>query len=395
MSTQRILSIDIFRGFTIFMMVFVNDLAGVSQIPVWMKHMPSDADAMTFVDVVFPAFLFIVGMAIPYAVKNRLAKDPSLPNFWRHVLLRTGGLIVLGVFMVNSEEMNSEASLISKRWWDVLLYSAAVLIWNRYPRTEEKRRKRFFTGLRILGSLILATLYFLYRKGAGPDYSMMTHSWWGILGLIGWAYLFAMIVYMGFRQNLTAMIGVFALFIVLVLGLKSEGLVLPSFLNWLKGQSGNFAHAALTLAGISLSLILMDERTKDTPGIKIRWMLVMAVLLAIAGHFIRPFYGISKNYATPSWVFYSAAICCALFPLIYWLVDLKGIKKWAAFLKPAGENPLLTYILPPVYYALFGFSFYFDAFNTGALGFARAVGFSLLILYISGVLTKRGIRLHL
>ena len=71
---KRILSIDVFRGFTIFMMVFVNDLAGVGNIPDWMKHMPADADAMTFVDVVFPAFLFIVGMAIPFAVKNRLEK---------------------------------------------------------------------------------------------------------------------------------------------------------------------------------------------------------------------------------------------------------------------------------------------------------------------------------
>ena len=45
------------------MMVFVNDLAGVSDIPAWMKHVAADADSMTFVDVVFPAFLFIVGMA--------------------------------------------------------------------------------------------------------------------------------------------------------------------------------------------------------------------------------------------------------------------------------------------------------------------------------------------
>ena len=72
-----VLSIDIFRGFTIFMMVFVNDLAGVKDIPQWMKHMPADADAMTFVDVVFPAFLFIVGMVIPTAIQNRIRKGQS------------------------------------------------------------------------------------------------------------------------------------------------------------------------------------------------------------------------------------------------------------------------------------------------------------------------------
>ena len=56
---QRILSIDTFRGITILIMVFVNELAGIRDIPQWMKHMPADADAMTFVDVVFPAFLLI------------------------------------------------------------------------------------------------------------------------------------------------------------------------------------------------------------------------------------------------------------------------------------------------------------------------------------------------
>ena len=53
---------------TILVMIFVNDLAGVRGAPAWMKHIhPSDADGMTFVDVVFPAFLFIVGTSIPSA----------------------------------------------------------------------------------------------------------------------------------------------------------------------------------------------------------------------------------------------------------------------------------------------------------------------------------------
>ena len=52
LTTQRIRSIDTFRGITILVMIFVNDVAGVSGIPAWMKHMPADADAMTFVDIV-------------------------------------------------------------------------------------------------------------------------------------------------------------------------------------------------------------------------------------------------------------------------------------------------------------------------------------------------------
>ena len=72
LSNERILSIDAFRGITILVMIFVNELAGMRDIPQWMKHMPADADAMTFVDMVFPAFLFIVGMSIPFAINSRL-----------------------------------------------------------------------------------------------------------------------------------------------------------------------------------------------------------------------------------------------------------------------------------------------------------------------------------
>jgi predicted acyltransferase len=53
MQKQRIHSIGIFRGLTIFLMVLVNELAGVSGTPAWMKHVPPDVDGMTFVVYVF------------------------------------------------------------------------------------------------------------------------------------------------------------------------------------------------------------------------------------------------------------------------------------------------------------------------------------------------------
>ena len=86
LTNERVLSIDAFRGITILVMIFVNELAGIRDIPSWMKHMPRDADAMSFVDVVFPAFLFIVGMSIPFAINSRLAKGCSFFQLQQHIL---------------------------------------------------------------------------------------------------------------------------------------------------------------------------------------------------------------------------------------------------------------------------------------------------------------------
>src|SRR5580765_358859 len=130
LSNQRILSVDAFRGITILAMIFVNELAGMRDIPSWMKHMPADADAMSFVDVVFPAFLFIVGMSIPFAINKRLAKGDGFFKLQEHILFRTLGLLVLGFFLVNAEGGYDESAMGMRiELWSLLFFVAVILIW--------------------------------------------------------------------------------------------------------------------------------------------------------------------------------------------------------------------------------------------------------------------------
>ena len=395
MKAQRIHSIDIFRGLTIFMMVFVNELAGVSGIPAWMKHVPSDADGMTFVDVVFPAFLFIVGMAIPFAVSKREQTGESPWSFWLHVFTRTFGLVILGVFMVNSGEMNTEETLIPKRLWSAALYITAILIWNQYPKTEAGQTRALFQGLRIAGVLILAFLFFVFRKGDADQLTSMTPSWWGILGLIGWAYLLAVVLYKVSRQQFWTSLGLFIMLLGVLLFLRSDLSGLSPIWQRLQDQSGHISHTIIVLSGILCSLILAKDGVKASPYSKVKKMLLLGGLLWVGGFFSQPFGGISKIAATPSWALYSAAICCFCFPAIYWLVDIKEVKKWADFLMPAGKNPLLTYILPPLFYAVFGYAFIPEWLTHGAWGGMRALVFSLFILWLADWLTKKDVRLHL
>src|ERR1700722_2702694 len=105
-STPRITSIDALRGFVMFMMIFVNDLAGAPEkiVPDWMGHFSDrhkGGSGMTFVGLVFPGFLFPVGLSIPSALGPRLARCEPLWKIIWHVITRPLALLAIGILMVN------------------------------------------------------------------------------------------------------------------------------------------------------------------------------------------------------------------------------------------------------------------------------------------------------
>lgn len=396
--SRRILSIDIFRGLTIFTMVFVNDLAGVRNIPQWMKHMPSEADGMTFVDLVFPAFLFIVGMAIPFAIGNRMGKGDSVWDIWKHILIRTAGLLMIGVFMVNIGSLDSAATGLEKHLWTFLMFVGVLLVWNQYPPAEGPRA-RIYKVLKYVGIVLLIVLAAIYRREDAGQIEWMQTSWWGILGLIGWSYLFSCAVYFFCKDNQIAMVGMIAFFIALYIGDKTGKLDFIPFIGdylWLGGHIGG--HASITTAGMMVALLFVKNSHLQEPRERIRRIIVFAVFLFATGYLLRGLYGISKNLATPSWSLYSSGICCLLFAFLYWLVDVRGFSKWAAFARPAGTNPLLAYILPSMIYALlaiFNIKFYSTVLGHDGIGILRSVVFAFLILGITQLMTGWKVRLHL
>ena len=218
---SRLTSLDAFRGLVILTMTFVNYLAGVKNIPAWAKHMPSDGDGYTFVDVVFPAFLFIVGVAIPLALHKRMARGESLFSLLQRVLVRSASLLFVGVIMVNSRSFSADATGMSKSLWFLLAMLAVVVLWNIYPADAPKARKRLFLGLRIFAGLVLAGLLVVFRgKNSAGEIVWLQHSWWGILGLIGWAYLVCCLAYLAFRGSSVALMGVLGFLIALFIGDK-------------------------------------------------------------------------------------------------------------------------------------------------------------------------------
>jgi predicted acyltransferase len=393
LTTHRILSVDALRGITILVMIFVNELAGVQGVPQWMKHMPADADAMTFVDVVFPAFLFIVGMSIPFALNNRLSKGDSLFQLQWHILFRAAGLIVLGVFMVNAEgEYNENAMGMSIGLWSLLFYVCVILIWNVYT-FENKIIVYVLRGIGVIGLFALALIF----RGGEDGTEMLQPHWWGILGLIGWAYLISCIIYQLVQGNLIALVIALAVSIAFYAIGKMPSIKSNDTWNWISSQGGQATHASLVIAGMILSLIFFDQRINKSIARRVTEGFAFAAALFIAGFLLRPAYQISKIWATPTWALYSAGICTVIFIFLYWLIDLKKISGWTSFFKPAATNPLLTYIIPFILFALFrllGISWP-DIFYQGAFGIIWSLVFAVLVMTAVVGLNKMKIKLQL
>ena len=393
--TQRIASIDVFRGLTIALMVFVNTVAGVKNIPLWLKHAPADVDGMTLPDIVFPGFLFIVGMAIPFALRARERKGRTKLKIWTHIIIRTIGLLTLGFFMVNSYGGYDETAMaIPIRLWALIFYVCAILIWNKYSFSKPYRIV-LFGGLRILGIIGLVILFWLYHSNNGR---WMRPQWWGILGLIGWAYLIGCVIYFGLSRNITTLAAALGILIFINIGVHSHKLDPPSFLAFINGQAGNAAHSILVVAGIILSQFLMEADSESPLKKQIKWMLCFAGVLFVSAYFLRPVMAISKIRGTATWALYCSAINVAVFTFLYWLVDVKKVQKWSAFLNPAACNPLLAYILPALLYSLNRWLNIIDLpgyVRDGIFGVMYSALYVCLILFITYILTNLHIRLHL
>jgi predicted acyltransferase len=391
-------AVDALRGLTILVMVFVNQLAGVSGMPAWAKHMPADADAMSFVDVVFPAFLFIVGMAIPFALGGRIARGEPAAALQRHVLARSVALILVGFFMVNAESGYDE------RWmpwsiavWELAFYACVLLVWAEWASALPGRGRVALRALGALGLLVLADAY----HGGTDGQAWMTHQWWGILGLIGWSYLIAATVYLLARGRVAIhLLATAACVAFYAVGHAIDSAVHPGWAA-VFDERALVCETSLTFLGIVTSVLFFgDAGAPASPGPSApRGTFLRAgalvVVLLVAGGLLRPAYTISKIYGSPTWCLWSGAICIALFCALHVLVDLRGHRRAVQWLDPLAANPLVAYLIPFVADAALraGHVRLPEAFGAGWTGLAFCVAWAFVVLGLTALVARR-LRLH-
>ncbi len=391
--SDRIASIDIFRAFTMLVMIFVNDLWSLKNIPEWLGHMPAKYDGMGLADVVFPVFLFIVGLSVPHAIKARRKKGQNDSQIAAHVLLRTLALLVMGVFIVNFENINARLMPVSRQVWEILMIIGFFLIWNIYPKN------RFFEMVRphwfqIAGIVLLIILATIYKGGTLENPAWMKRHWWGILGLIGWAYLVSATIYILSNGKLIWIIA--GWFVLMLLNLNE---VKPLFdgaprIRIIVGASNH----AMVMSGVLATVVFEKLKKLNYKHFSIAGVLIaIAVILAIYGFAVRPYGGISKIYATPSFTSICSGISFAVFAILFIIADKFGYTRWAGIIAPAGRSTLTCYLVPYVVYpimVIIGFKLP-DYFISGGTGLVKSVVFALFIVGITALFEKIHIRLKI
>jgi predicted acyltransferase len=348
MSSDRISSIDIMRGLTLLLMLFVNDL-NMDVAPAWLGHMKADFDGMGLADWVFPGFLFMVGMAIPFSFSKRISQGMTLVENSKHIFTRTISLLIIGVLMLNTGRVNPDLTGMSQNLWALLMYFAVFLVWNDYVNKD----KKYFTvtGLRLAGIAILVLLVFKFKSGQPENQGSLITGWWGILGLIGWGYLVSAFTYLFCRESILKTIVVTVFFLVLNI---LSGLKLVEFPNPVKLLLGVLIEGNvpfIVLTGLTAGLILRKSASSGHKMVILNLIATGAFCL-IAGFILRRWFILSKIQATPSWGLVCCGISFFVFTLIYLVTDVYKKKEWASFFKPAGENSLTTYLAPDILYYL-------------------------------------------
>jgi predicted acyltransferase len=426
-TTGRLGSVDALRGLTILLMVFVNDLGPAA--PSWMHHIePPNADGMTLADVVFPIFLFIVGVSIPLALKRGLQPGAERLAQLRHIVTRTLGLLFMGLVELNHERDRA----LGRGIWGTLAFAAILLAWCALPRDPGWKRTTIW-ALKTVGAVGLVVLLAVFRGepvstellfwGPVEGWVWLRTEWWGILGLIGWAYFVVALLWLMLGNRREWLMGALAVLILFHMAMQHGGLFTRlDYKPWLgsgaqvlkllaQGIAGINEYvgladatgslAAVTMAGCLLGTILRRGDEIATHRDRLRWASMLTIGLFVAGLLTDTFEGINKIAGTPTWCLWSAALACAAWIVLYQVMDVAGYGKWSILVRPAGANPLVAYFLHPITVTVIAVAglasplLDYQKSQNPSVVVAGSLGMALFVCVVTGLLGRIGLRVRL
>jgi predicted acyltransferase len=307
--SERLLSLDIFRGLTIAMMTLVNNPGSWNSIYPPLEH--AAWHGLTPTDLVFPFFLFIVGVSITFSLTKRKGRGDDqkkllLQIFRRGITIFLIGFLlpVLPFFYPGAVGWNDIASIrilgVLQRIGIVYIIASIIFL-----KTDIKWQA-------ILGAGFLLLYWFLMTVVPVPG--------------IGYASLEP-------GNNLAAYIDRIFL----------TGHMWRGTITWdPEGILSTLPSISTALCGVMLGHWL---RSKNEPAVKAVWIFVAGNFALAIGWLWALVFPLNKNLWTSSYVLFTAGMACQFFGVIYWLVDVQG---WKRLTKPFvifGTNAIAVYAL--------------------------------------------------
>jgi predicted acyltransferase len=298
--SNRLVSLDVFRGLTIAGMVLVNNPGTWANIYWPLQH--AVWHGWTPTDLVFPFFLFIVGVSITLAFANRVEAGTVQRALYLKVLKRSALIFALGFFL------------------------------NLFPNFD-------FTTVRIPGVLqriaicyLIASLIFLKTK-------VRTQFLIAIALLLVYRLIMTRIAAPGFAAGDLSKEGSLASYV-------DRVLLGPHVWRQAKvydpeGLLSTIPAVATTLFGVLTGHWLRSERTRWD---KVAGMFAAGAVALVLGWAWNSFFPINKALWTSSYVLFTAGLALELLALCYWLIDIKGYRRWAWPFEVFGVNALALFV---------------------------------------------------
>jgi len=331
-ASGRLMSLDVFRGVTIASMMLVNNPGTWSAIYPPLEH--SAWHGWTFTDTIFPFFLWIVGVAIPLSTSRRLAAGQSRAELFRHALRRAAILFALGFFL------NSLLFFIDG--------SIATLGFGAWLH-------EYLTTVRIPGVLQRIAICYLIAFAIFLRTNIRGQVIWTVALLAGYWLLMAFAPFPAEGDGQTRWIsgglekGVnFSAYIDnLVLNGPTIGMhVFKGGRTWdPEGTISTLPAIASCLFGILAGHLL---RTQKGDAEKTAWLAVGGAVLMWLGLLMDLVLPINKYLWTSSYSVFMAGLAMLCFGVCYWLVDVRGWRKWANPLAIYGMNAIALFVLSGV-----------------------------------------------
>lgn len=317
------MSLDVFRGATIASMMLVNNPGTWSHIYEPLEHAPWHG--WTFTDTIFPFFLWIVGVAIPFSLGRKVEQGAPRSQLVRRIFRRSLTLIAIGIFL-NAFTYFLNGFFSPKHegfgWWMNQMVEHV-----RYPGVLQ----------RIGVCYLFASLIFLNTKVRGQI------IWTGILLAVYWV-LMKCVPVPGYGAGIMEVHGNFSEFIDMMV---FNGHVFRDSTTYdPEGVISTIPAIATTLFGILTGQILRSE--KSNAAEKTAWLFVMGCLLMFSAELMKFWMPINKRLWTSSYTVLMAGLAMNVFAVYYWLIDVKGFKKWAKPLAIYGMNAITVFILAGV-----------------------------------------------